>query len=159
MGNIVNSIRKLNGVDEILYQSGIVSKVDRIIQNSIGVFVILGFFILLISITLVSNTIRLIVHSKKEDIITLNLLGATETFIKVPFLFEGLLQGFFGSLISIIISYILYTIQIYILDSFINFNPIVSYYILPGNIVLGLILGLIGSYRGITKGIAKYLKM
>ena len=159
MSIIVNNIRKLHGVDEILYQHGIVSKVDRIIQNSIGVFVVFGFFILLVSITLVSNTIRLIVHSKKEDIITLNLLGATETFIKIPFLFEGLLQGFFGSLISIFVSYLLYTFQIYILDSLINFSPMVSSYILPGNLILGLMLGLVGSYRGITKGIAKYLNI
>ena len=157
MNLIVNEINKLQGVDEVLYEYAIVSKVDRIIQNSIGMFAIIGFFILIISITLVSNTIRLIVHAKKEDIITMNLLGATNGFIKLPFIIEGLLQGILGSLLSFFILYFIYSMQLYILDSIINFNPIIPTYIIPGNIILGLILGLTGSYRGITKGITKYL--
>ena len=158
MTRIVDAINKFQGVDEVLYQYGVVSKIDRIIQNSIGMFVVVGFFILIISIILVSNTIRLIVYAKREDIVTLNLLGATNSFIKLPFLIEGILQGFFGSAISLFVLYFIYSMQIYILDSLINFNPIIPPYIIMGNIIAGILLGLIGSYRGITKGISKYLK-
>ncbi len=159
MTRIVDAINKFQGVDEVLYQYGVVSKIDRIIQNSIGMFVVVGFFILIISIILVSNTIRLIVYAKREDIVTLNLLGATNSFIKLPFLIEGLLQGFFGSAISLFVLYFIYSMQIYILDSLINFNPIIPPYIITGNIIAGIFLGLTGSYRGITKGISKYLKL
>ena len=159
MARIVNSINKLHGVDEVLYQYGVISKIDRIIQNSIGMFMVVGLFILIISIILVSNTIRLIVYAKKEDIVTLNLLGATNLFIKLPFLIEGFLQGVFGSFLSLFILYFVYSMQIYILDSLININPIIPTYIIPGNIIAGIFLGLTGSYRGITRGISKYIKL
>ena len=87
----------------------------------------------------------------------MDLLGATNSFIKLPFILEGLFQGILGSLLSFFILYFIYSMQIYILDSLINFNPIIPQYIIPGNIILGLALGLTGSYRGITKGITKYL--
>ena len=62
---------------------------------------------IIISIILVSNTTRLMIHSKKESINILSLLGATNLFIRVPFLIEGIIQGLLGASMSIVSLYYL----------------------------------------------------
>ena len=58
---------------------------------------ILGIVIFMISVTLVSNTMRLIIHSKQDSIETLHLLGATNGFIRFPLVIEGIIQGLCGA--------------------------------------------------------------
>ena len=151
MQNIANEIRLLSGVNEAVFQQGIVSKINRIVENMFGVSLIIGLSILFISVILVSNTIRLIIHSKRITVEILHLIGATNMFIKFPFILEGIFQGLIGSVISLLVLTLLYKFQIYLLDPIINIKLIVPNIIIPGNIILGSILGFTGSYRGISK--------
>ena len=151
MSNIVNEIRLIPQVEQATYQSGMISRVDKIVENVLGSSVIVGILIFVVSVILVSNTIRLIIHSKEENISTLHLLGASNNFIKIPFLLEGIYQGIIGAGFSLGILWIFKSLMEYIIVPFINFeilNPII---IIPGNFCLGIFLGIVGSYRGISK--------
>ena len=153
---IISEIKKLNGIDEVLYQEETIKKINQIIEVVLLIGLLIGFFILFISIVLVSNTITLIIYSKRRTIEILQLLGATNTFIKFPFFIEGIIQGFLGSIFSIIFLIILNSLQLYFLASVINTNLIVPSIIIPGNIVMGIVLGIIGSYRGLFNQFNNY---
>ena len=151
MTRITREIRKMEGVDEAAFQHDVVSRVDKIIDNILGFSIVIGCSILIISIILVSNTIRLIIHSKQHTIETLHLLGATNGFIKFPFIMEGIYQGLIGSGMALIFLSLLHSLQAYLLESLVRIQLHIPELIISGNLILGIILGLIGSYRGISK--------
>ena len=90
-------------VKEVYYQKNLVSLInDNIKKISIYLmaFSVLLFFI---SIVLINNTIRLTVYSRRFTINTMQLVGATNNFIRKPFLYHSILQGIIGSLIAILL--------------------------------------------------------
>jgi len=115
-----------------------------------------------ISIVLIINTIRIAVSSRQVEIGIMKYVGATDWFIRWPFVFEGLLIGFLGGLIPALVcrlgyNRVVYGISnIYWLD-FIDLMPGESIfrYVVPLAIVLGTIIGLIGSMVSVRK----YLKV
>ena len=72
-------------------------------------------------------------------------------FIKVPFLIEGILQGLLGSFFSVTVLWILYSLAQYIFVPIFNPMSIDILNILYANIFIGIVLGIIGSYRGFSK--------
>jgi cell division transport system permease protein len=89
-------------VKEVYYQKDLVHLINKNIRR-IGL-VILGFSTLLIviAIALINNTIRLSVYSRRFIIKTMQLVGATGSFIRRPFLWQGVLQGLIASFIAVI---------------------------------------------------------
>lgn len=89
-------------VKEIYYQKDLVHLINKNIRR-IGL-VILGFsaLLLVIAIALINNTIRLSVYSKRFIIKTMQLVGATSSFIRRPFLWRGVMQGLFASFVAIL---------------------------------------------------------
>ena len=90
-------------IKDIVFQKDLVEAINQNVQK-ISVL-LLGFCALLfiIAIALINNTIRLSVYSKRFLIRTMKLVGATHGFIRKPFLYNGLTQGMFGALISILL--------------------------------------------------------
>ena len=151
MRSMVLDIRSLEGVDVATFQQGVISRVDSIIENILGVSMALGIAIFIIAVTLVSNTIRLIIHARQEAIETMHLLGATNSFIRFPFVVEGIIQGILGAGFSLLILYLLRSLQTYLLEPLVNLPLVEPANLIAYNIIFGLILALIGSYRGISK--------
>ena len=110
----------------------------------------IGIFILVISVVLISNTITLIIYSKQRTIEIFQLLGASNRFIKFPFILEGIIQGFLGSMLSIVILYLLNSLQVYFVEFIAISHLVIPSIIIPCNIILGVTLGIIGSYRGLS---------
>ena len=155
MKKIVQEIRAMEGVDLASFQQGIISRIDSIIENLFGIFIVLGIAIFMISVTLVSNTMRLIIHSKKDSIETLHLLGATNGFIRFPLVIEGIIQGLCGAGFSLFFLYVISSFQKYLFELFIPLPLIDPLALLPQNILFGITLALIGSYKGISKYLPK----
>ena len=151
MRSMVLDIRSLEGVDVATFQQGVISRVDSIVENILGVSMALGIAIFIIAVTLVSNTIRLIIHARQEAIETMHLLGATNSFIRFPFVVEGIIQGILGAGFSLLILYLLRSLQSYLLEPLVNLPLVEPANLIAYNIIFGLILALIGSYRGISK--------
>ena len=153
---IVLKIKRLNGVEDVLSQEETIKKINKVIEMILFIGLVIGIFILFISIILVSNTITLIIYSKQRTIEILQLLGATNSFIKFPFFIEGVIQGFLGSILSIICLFIFNSLQIYFIESITNTHLLVPSIIIPCNIILGILLGIIGSYRGLFNQLNNY---
>lgn len=143
---ITQSLKEISGVDDVMYRKTLLELLDRRAKLFSNVSLVVGIIIALISIFLISNTIRLIIYSKQKIIETMKLVGASSFYIKVPFILEGVLHGFLAGIIA---SLILFSIIKFILpmigeDLFSNIN--VHYYFFPGIILLGCTFSLIGSF-------------
>ena len=148
---ISENIKKISTVDIVKYDQEILIRFENIINKLMTTFSIIGIAIVVISIILVSNTTRLMIHSKKESINILSLLGATNLFIRVPFLIEGIIQGLFGASMSIVSLYFLKILLEYIFVPLVLVNDYNFQLIILLNLGLGVIFGLIGSKRAVSK--------
>lgn len=88
-------------VKEVFYHKSLVDAVNDNIRRISIILLAFSAVLLLISIALINNTIRLSVYSKRFIIKTMQLVGATRSFISKPFLLKSLLHGFISSLIAI----------------------------------------------------------
>ena len=155
MSSMVQVIRRLAGVDVASFQHGVISRVDSIVENILWVSMVLGMIIFIISLILISNTIRLIIHARQEAIETMHLLGATNSFIRFPFVAEGIIQGLIGAGFSLLILYLLRSLQSYLLEPLVRLPLVEPPNLITYNIIFGLMLALIGSYRSISKYLPK----
>ena len=155
MSSMVRDIRRLAGVDVASFQHGVISRVDSIVENILWVSMVLGVIIFIISLILISNTIRLIIYARQEAIETMHLLGATNSFIRFPFVAEGIIQGLIGAGFSLLILYLLRSLQSYLLEPLVRLPLVEPANLITFNIIFGLMLALIGSYRGISKYLPK----
>ncbi len=98
---IEKTILKNPGVKETKYQKSLVHKLNENIRKISFIILGLAALLLLIAFALINNTIRLSVYSKRFLIKSMQLVGATQRFIRKPFMYKGLIQGFIGALLAI----------------------------------------------------------
>ena len=154
--NLVQRIQTLPGVDEVEYGETFVEAmliVTRIVGViGAGLLIIIGLVVLYIIV----NTIRLTVLARRKEIEIMKLVGATDWFIRLPFMFEGIYIGLGGALISIILISKIYHLLIVYLKQLAPFIPLLSeqtinhgmFLVIPA---LGLIFGALGSLMSIKK--------
>ncbi|WFA09143.1 permease-like cell division protein FtsX [Tissierella sp. Yu-01] len=103
--NLVSSLTGLDGVEKVKYDKDVIDKLmlvaDYIRVGGIIVIAILVF----VSIFLISNTIKLTVTSRRREINIMKYVGATNNYIRGPFVMEGILFGLLGAIVSIVIVY------------------------------------------------------
>ena len=134
-------------IDEVVYQEPLLLTIDRYINIIYVTLIIAAIIIIAIAIIIINNNIRLTIYARRDIIQIMRLVGATEGFVRRPFLIEGMLQGVIGSLIaSFIIFYLIKIIKIFFLPH-ILFEPL----IMAGLIVFGFFIGLISSYIAVGK--------
>lgn len=150
----IDGIRKIN-------QSAITAQtltgVNAIISYvSIGIIVILFF----VSIFLISNTVTIGISVRKEEIQVMKYIGATDFFVRAPFVIEGILIGIIGSFLPLVAIYVIYNeAMIYIAGSFpflsqlVNFIPVREVFnsLVPVCIGIGVGIGFVGSYTTVRK--------
>jgi len=98
---IENSIIENTNVKEVFYQKSLVQMINENLKKIS--FIILGFsfLLLIIAFALINNTIRLSVYSKRFLIRSMQLVGATQRFIRKPFIITGIVQGIIGAFVAI----------------------------------------------------------
>jgi len=94
-------LQGLTGVDEVTFNQQLLETLESRINTVVMVGGSLGLFVMLVSLFLVYNTIRLTIYARKKLIKAMKLVGATNSFIRRPFLVEGLIQGIVSGAISI----------------------------------------------------------
>lgn len=99
---IEQELSQNNLVDEVRYQEMIIAKINRNVRKVSLVLLVISGILAFISITLINNTIRLSIYSKRFIIKTMLLVGATRGFIRRPFVGKSLLQGLIGGVIAVI---------------------------------------------------------
>lgn len=153
----VASLRKIPGIGEIQYGEEWVRKLTTFMQFARLVVTLIGGFLLISVLFIVSNTIKLTVYARKDELELLSLVGATRLFIKAPFLIEGVIQGFAGSLLALLLMSGSYYLLLYNAPDFITLTPTssglqflpLSY--LAGILVTGVLLGFIGSLTSLKR--------
>lgn len=139
-------------VEEVVFGNEWVEKVQGILR----VFRLIGgvslLIILLIVIFLIANTIKLVFYARRDEIGIMQLVGASEWFVKTPFIIGGLLQGLVGSLFAILmlrVSFGLLRAQLASISVFGVVIPEFSFlssFTVVALLLLGLIIGAVGSF-------------
>ncbi|MCL2197843.1 MAG: permease-like cell division protein FtsX [Defluviitaleaceae bacterium] len=111
-----------------------------------------------ISVIIITNTIRITVNARKTEINIMKYVGATDWFIRWPFVIEGMIIGLLGGAIPAIICWFGYSRVIAAIDaipqlSFIEFLPHehIMAYVVPFSLILGVVIGLIGSITSVKR--------
>ena len=145
---MVSRLRNLRGVDEIEYNAALL----RVMESNLNTFSLIGggiaFLILLAALILVYNTIRLTIYAKRDLIRAMKLVGATNKFIRSPFIVEGILQGLIAGTLAVVCVFIIFefAIPFYLADLGTLSWPFGRWYFLVGAmIILSLLMGWWGS--------------
>ncbi|OJV42561.1 MAG: cell division protein FtsX [Bacteroidales bacterium 36-12] len=94
-------IKTLDGIQRLNYQKDLVNLVNDNITKISFILLLVATILLLISVTLMNNTIRVSIYSNRFLINTMKLVGATGWFIRKPYITQGIINGFIASLISL----------------------------------------------------------
>ncbi|HXG01128.1 MAG TPA: permease-like cell division protein FtsX [Bacteroidota bacterium] len=148
---VEEQIVRLSGIDEVIYRRELVELLDRRTAAINNVTLGLGILISISAILFVSNTIRLAIYAKRKIIRTMELVGATWTFIRLPFLIEGVIQGLVGGILAAAMLYGLLSFSARLLV-----HEFASYLVMPTSFYLlviaaGAALGLIGAVISIIR--------
>lgn len=100
MEQIAQTIRGYKPVREVNFERDVVNLIHENIRKISLVLLGFSLLMLLVAVTLINNTVRLMVYSKRFLIRTMQLVGATRSFIRRPFLLNSLLQGLIGGLVA-----------------------------------------------------------
>lgn len=148
---VYRSLARMQGIDEIVYRKELLDLIDKRTTAINNVTLGLGVLISVSAILFVSNTIRLAIYAKRKIIRTMELVGATWMFIRLPFLIEGMIQGLLGGLLAAGMLYALLEFAARTLahDFASYFIMSVSFYavVVGGGVVLGLIGAIISIMR------------
>ena len=159
----VDSLAKLSsiiethkGVEEVRFHRNYVEIINKNIGRITMVFIGVAILLLLISIVLINNTIRLAVYSSRFLIRTMQLIGATPGFIRRPFVWQGIIQGVISAVLALgVLAAILYKASIYYPD-LVNIKFIDMYLILFAGVLL---IGVLISWWSSSLAVRKYLRM
>ena len=100
VASLEEQISGWKGVDEVVYQRGVVDNLDANLGKFRLLVLLFGGALLVISLVLLRNTIRMSVFSRRELINTMKLVGASRSFIKKPFLVDSLWMGVVAALVA-----------------------------------------------------------
>ncbi|RDB04674.1 cell division protein FtsX [Runella aurantiaca] len=153
---IKTDVEKLEGVFEVVYQENLA---DQINKNLTKIYIILATFaviMLIIIVLLMNNTIRLALYSQRFLIRSMQLVGATNNFIQMPFLKNGAVQGLISGLIA---AGLIVGLQQVALRQIEGLQLLQEYeklgFLLLGVIILGALIGILSTFQAL----ARYLRM
>lgn len=156
---IVRQVSEMEGIEEIKYYRDVIMRIESITQfiRNIGLTII--FVLLFVSTFIISNTIKLAVTSRKNEIQIMKYVGATHWFIRWPFILEGTMLGLLGALFASGLIYIGYSYTYDLLTR--DFYVIIAAYIVPVRgvmtdilevfIPVGAGIGALGSMWGVKR--------
>ncbi len=156
----VKQIKKLDAVDTIQSQDDLADKITAIKRG----ITVAGFWIIailmVISLVIVSNTIRVTMYNRKLEISIMKAVGATNAFVRIPFVVEGMIIGIVSALISEGLLYFCYRVATETISTTLGTTDIVKYsdvavYLLLIFLGIGVLAGILGSVIMIGKYLRK----
>ena len=150
----IPGIRKIN--QSVLLASTLTGANALIGYISVGMIVIL----LAVSIFLISNTVTIGISVRKEEINIMKYIGATDFFVRAPFVIEGILIGLIGAAIPLVTLYVIYEkVVVYVMDRFsmlssmLTFMPVQTIFhtLTPVSLAMGVGIGFLGSFITVRK--------
>ena len=139
-------------VEEVFYQESLVHLVNENVRKISLIIIVFSGFLFFISIALFNNTIRLLVYSKRFIIRTMQLVGATRSYIRKPFMSKGVLNGLAGAFVaSILFLALIYIAQNQVPDLILFTNIEVVGFLLLFIFVMGILMAYISTLLAVNK--------
>lgn len=158
IGEIANKIKNIEHVSTVKYGEGMVEQLVSVFDSVKKASILVVIALILVTAFLISNTIKITIFSRKREIEIMRLVGASNINIKIPFIFEGLFLGLFGSIIPVATTIYGYTA---VYDKFGGqlFTKIITlikptpfiFWLSLLLVVIGMIVGMFGSVRAVRK--------
>ncbi len=155
-------IENMTNVYQVKYGEGMVEELVKIFDIVKKIMIIVVVALVIVTAFLISNTIKISINSRKRQIEIMRLVGASNTYIKLPFFFEGIILGILGSILPVIgVSY--GYIYLYNKMNGILFTEVITL-INPDKILLSLILitssiGIVVGAIGSARAVRRHLKI
>jgi len=137
---VVSKLKELPQFDDVIYQEEAarrLASIGRVVRlASLGGVVLVGF----VAVMVIGNSIRLTIDAKRHEISIMKLVGATDSFITGPFLFQGMILGILGALLGCILAVLLYLWVYSRIGETIPFMPILKLDLKTAGDMLGIML-------------------
>ncbi len=147
-------LRNNTAIKEIYYQKSLVNAIDKNVNRIGFALMVTSLVLLIIAITLIRNTIRLSIYSKRFLVRSMQLVGATPAYIRRPFVRSGTMQGFFGALLAdIFLALMLYGLN----ERLPELTLVQDYTTILGSFVGILLLGMLLGGLSTRIALRKYL--
>lgn len=158
----VNQIEALKGVESVSYGEGIVEQLVKAFDTVEKVTLVVGIALILVTIFLIINTIKLTIFSRQKEISIMRLVGASNTRIKFPFIIEGVILGIIGSIIPVLVMTYGYQALYQMLKGQL-FSPLIRLvHPMPFTIQISLLIVLVGMLVGMigsARAVRRYIKI
>lgn len=149
---IESQLLENENVKEIYYQKSLVEVINQNIKRIGTALIAASIILLIIAISLIRNTIRLSIYSKRFLVRSMQLVGATESFIRRPFVKSGISQGFFGAILAdILLIIMMYWLNKRIPELALIQSTEITVCIYFGIVVIGIILASISTATALRK--------
>jgi len=159
--SVAKKISGMPSVSEVRYSGKLIEQVQSLASAVRIGGLILVCMLSVATLLIVINTIRLTVIAREKDISIMKLVGATNTFIKWPFIIEGVIIGMIGSIFSFAILKVSYDLVILQVKQALPFLPLindqkhlVAVYMIVG--CIGIFLGMLGGYISVSKSLKEF---
>ncbi len=131
------------GVDQIVDDSSILDKFYKLLDGARNAVVIIAIILIIAAILLVANTIRLSAFNRRRETSIMRLVGASNFYVQLPFLVEGIIAGLFGWLVAAGLLIAVKTLWLDTLQQYFPFNVQLSATDLIEVVVLAMIIGVL----------------
>jgi cell division transport system permease protein len=131
------------GVDQIVDDSSILDKFYKLLNGARNAVVIIAIILIIAAILLVANTIRLSAFNRRRETSIMRLVGASNFYVQLPFLVEGIIAGLFGWLVSAGLLIAVKTLWLDTLQQYFPFNVQLSAADLIEVVILAMIIGVL----------------
>lgn len=157
---VLAELQKIEGVDKVEYGQSL----SEMLMSVSNVFQVAGILVMLvlgvISVMIIINTIRISVMNRRVEINIMKYVGATDWFIRWPFIIEGIIIGLIGAVLPMLVGMPMYgkTVSLFynhipFVENFVRFRVVgdVFLFVLPAALIFGILLGVVGSVTSIRK--------
>lgn len=154
------ALREIEGVANVRARSDISDRIIQVRDVVTAICAVLILILALVSVFIISNTVNLTMFNRREEIAIMKMIGATNGFVRIPFVIEGLLIGIAGATLALFLQWAVYEYVVAAALSSISFMPNVSFGDIIGYILMmfygvGILVG--GAGSAIT--LRKFLKV
>lgn len=148
---IIYKIQSMKGVDSVNHQGRLISRIEKFYEQGLLGLSMVAFAIMLVTVMIISNTIKLSIYSKKDLIQALKMIGATNSFIRMPFILEGIFQSILGASLAAGLLYgAVFGVNV-LLGQLTTFTIHVQWYFLGWLFLIAVVISLFGSSRAISR--------
>ena len=149
---IEKQLEKYEQVKEVYYQKSSVHMINENVRRITLIVLVFCGLLFIVAISLINNTIRLSVYSRRFNINTMQLVGATNSFIRKPFLYKSILHGIYGAVIAIcLVQLFLYWLERQMEDLVKLTNINLLYVLCLMLLFIGIFINVVSTYFAVNK--------